>query len=75
MLVDWITKLLQFFFATVPSQVFVGFQQAEYTFSEGNSSASVCLIIDGSTTVGGIEIEIAINITTTDATAGLCSDM
>ncbi len=52
----------------------VGFEQPDYTFSEGNSAASVCLEIDGSTTVG-IEIEIAINITTADVTAGLCSDM
>ncbi len=53
----------------------VGFEQTNYTFSEGNSAASVCLEIDSSTTVVGIEIEIAITITTTDVTAGLCSDM
>ncbi len=52
----------------------VGFEQSDYTFSEGNSAASVCLEIVA-LPAGGIEIETAINITTADVTAGLCSDM
>ncbi len=45
----------------------------DYTFSEGNTAASVCLEIQ-SLLAGaiGIEIEIAITITTADVTAGLC---
>ncbi len=54
----------------------VGFEQADYTFSEGNSAASVCLEIQNLLAGAvGIEIEIAITITAADVTAGLCSDV
>ncbi len=54
----------------------VGFEQADYTFPEGNSAASVCLEIQNLLAGAvGIEITIAITITTADMTAGLCSDM
>ncbi len=54
----------------------VGFEQVDYTYQEGNSAASVCLEIQNLLAgAGGIEIEIAITITTADVTAGLCSDV
>ncbi len=52
----------------------VGFEQMDYTFSEGNSAASVCLEL-AALPPGGTEIDIAITITTANMTAGLCSDM
>ncbi len=61
-------------FATDPSDVTVRFEQSQYTFSEGNSAASVCLEL-AALPPGGTEIEIAIAITTANMTAGLCSDM
>ncbi len=48
----------------------VQFEQNRYTYSEGNSAASVCLEL-AALPAGGIEREIEITITTNNVTAGI----
>ncbi len=56
---------------TDPSEVAVAFEQSVYTYSEGDSAASVCLELVA-LPAGGTEREITITIVTINMTAGLC---